>query len=193
MKNEEIQKASEVLRKGGIVIFPTDTAYGIGCRMDNEKAVEKLFEIRKRPKNQAVPVLIDSISMAEKYSKRITKKVRKLMENYWPGGLTIILEAKKELVPLLVRGGGETVGLRIPNHPIPLALIKRLNVPILGPSANFHGEKTPYSFFDLDPKIIKMVDYVIKGVCQIRKPSTVIDVSKNKWVIIRQGAVDIKL
>lgn len=190
---KDIQKAIEVLKKGGIIVFPTDTAYGIGCRMDDEKAIERLFKIRKRPKTQATPVLIDSLTMAQRYAKGIKKKVRELMKNYWPGGLTIVLEARENLVPLLVRGGEKTIGLRIPNHPVPLALINGLGVPILGPSANFHGEKTPYSYKDLDPKLVKLVDYVIKGTCQIKKPSTVIDVSKEKWVIIRQGAVDIKI
>lgn len=193
MIKRDIKKAIELLKNGGIVVFPTDTAYGVGCRMDDEKAVAKLFRIRKRPETQAVPVLVNNIKMAKKYSKNLKDEIEQLMRKYWPGALTIVVPCKKRLVPELVRGGGETIGLRIPNHDIPLTIIEELQVPILGPSANFHGEPTPYSFKDLDPKFVKLVDYVIKGECPLRKVSTVIDVSQRKWRILREGAVKIKI
>jgi L-threonylcarbamoyladenylate synthase len=96
-------------------------------------------------------------------------------------------------VSSFVRGGGSTLGVRIPNHPIALSLIKGVGVPILGPSANFHGEKTPYCFKDLDPNLIALVDYIVEGECIIKQPSTVIDCSIKPWKIIRQGAIKIKL
>lgn len=192
MENK-LKKAIEILKQGGIVIFPTDTAYGIGCRINNEKAVEKLFKTRKRPKTQAVPVLVSSIKMAENYLLPFENKVRALMKKHWPGGLTIIYPCQTKKIPLFVRGGGKTLGVRIPDHQIPLLLIKELETPIIGTSANFHGEKTPYCFEDLNQELIKKVDYVIKGECQKGKASTVIDCSKKPWRILRQGVVDIKL
>lgn len=186
---ENIAEAIKILKQGGIVVFPTDTAFGVGCRMNHEETVGKLFQIRKRPKTQAVPVLVDSLEMAQKYLLPIPLEVKDLMKKYWPGALTIVFPCKKELVPSLVRGGGETLGVRIPNHKVVLSLIKGIRTPILGPSANFSGRPTPYKYKDLDPEFLKMVDYVLPGECPREKVSTVIDYSQKPWRIIRQGAM----
>lgn len=188
--NKHIKEAIKVLEQGGIIIFPTDTAFGIGCRMDDIQAVEKLFSIRKRPNRQAVPVLFNSVEMIEQYVLDIPQKVRdKLMKKYWPGALTIILPADLKKVPKLVRGGGISIGTRIPAHEVPLSLITELGVPLIGTSANFHGEKTPYKLADIDPKLHYLVDYLIPGTTSLQKESTVIDCTKVPWEIKRQGAI----
>ncbi len=190
MNDQDVQKGIKVLQEGGIVIFPTDTAFGIGCRIDDEKAVKRLFTIRKRPETQATPVLADTVKMAQDYLQPMPKEIiDKLIEPYWPGALTIILYCNKVKVPSLVRGGGETLGVRIPNHKTARAIIRGVGIPILGPSANFHGETTPYRFEDLDQKLIKLVDYIVSGECSVRMASTVIDCTKKPWKIIREGAV----
>lgn len=187
-----LDEAISILKQGGIVIYPTDTAFGIGCRIDSAESVAKLFKLRNRPFSQATPVLVDSIIMAEKYfSSPLPDNVRQVMENYWPGALTIVYKCKKDMIPLLVRGGGKTIGLRMPNHKIPLEIIDRLGVPILGPSANFHGEVTPFDYNQLDKQLIKLVDYVIEGKCSIGNVSTVIDCTGNPFKIIRRGAVNV--
>lgn len=192
MEND-IQKAIQVLKSGGIVIFPTDTAFGIGCRIDDEKAIGRLFNIRKRPMNQPVPVLVDSMEMAQDYLLPIPKEVKqKLIKKYWPGALTIVLQNRTDKVPSLVRGGGNNLGVRMPNNKITLSLIKGVGVPILGPSANFHGEKTPYELKDLDPELIKLVDCVVTNQDKSgEKASTVIDCSTKSWQILRKGATEI--
>lgn len=192
--NKDIKKAVEVLKAGGIVIFPTDTAFGIGCRIDSEKSVQRLFNVRKRLETQATPVLVDTVTMANQYlSEPISQEVLdKLIEPYWPGALTIILYCKKQKVPELVRGGGDSLGVRIPNHPITRAIIQKVGVPILGPSANFHGEKTPYQFTDLNQNLVQLVDYVVPGECTIKQASTVIDCSQRPWKVVRRGAVTLE-
>lgn len=188
--DKQIQEAIHIVREGGIVIFPTDTAFGIGCKINDEKSVERLFAIRKRPQTQPTPVLVDTVGMAQNYLLPIQKEViDKLIEPYWPGALTIILPCKTEKVPSLVRGGGNTLGVRIPNHATARKLIREVAVPILAPSANFHGGQTPYTTGDLDPSLLKMVDYVLLGECTMKKPSTVIDCSSKPWRILRTGAV----
>jgi len=165
------QKALEVLKKGGIVIFPTDTAFGIGCRIDNEISVERLFEIRKRPKNQATPILVSSIDMAKRYvQETISEKAYNLMKKYWPGALTLVLPANLQI-----------------------GMIEKLGVPILGPSANFHGGETPYKFEQLSKELIEKVDFVVRGKTKQLNTSTVLDVTKEKWKILRQGAVSINI
>jgi len=185
----DLKKAIEVIKQGGIVIFPTDTAFGIGCRIDREDSVNKLFEIRKRPKEKAMPVLFDSVGRVQEYLRPFDKDVKRLMQKYWPGALTIILNCKTDKVPSLVRGGGETLGVRIPDHKLVLSLINGANVPIIGSSANFSGEKTPYSLVGLDKRLIKLVDFVLEGETRGKRASTVIDCTKTPWEIIRQGDI----
>lgn len=192
--NTDIEKAVRVLNEGGIIIFPTDTAFGIGCRIDKESAIERLFKIRKRSIFQATPVLVSSLEMANDYVLEIPKDVReKLINRFWPGALTIVLQSRIDKVPELVRGHGTTVGVRMPNNQITLEIIKRVGIPILGPSANFHGAKTPYEFKELDNELVKLVDYVVSGECELKKPSTVIDCSKTPWEILRQGALKVNI
>lgn len=191
--NNQLQQAIEKLKNVGVGIFPTDTVYGIGCRLDNEKALEKLFKIRNRPEEKAVLAVVDSVEMAEKYVN-ITDEVRsKLISKYWPGGLTIVLPCDLEKVPSIARGGGITLGVRQTNHPVLLELIKAVGVPIVAPSANFAGGATPKTFAEVDKKLVSLVDFAIDAKCGGNQPSTVIDCSIIPWKILRQGAVEINL
>lgn len=184
----DLDQAIKVIKQGGIVIFPTDTAFGIGCRIDDEKAIPRLFKICKRPNNMAAPVLFDSIDRVKNYVLPFGSEIESLMKNYWPGALTIVLPCEISKVPNLVRGGGNTLGVRIPDHNIPLSLVKGANIPIIGSSANFHGGKTPYKFSDLDKSLLKLVDFVIEGKTKGGGvTSTVLDCSVFPWKIIRQG------
>ncbi|MCL6096440.1 MAG: L-threonylcarbamoyladenylate synthase [Patescibacteria group bacterium] len=190
----QIEKAAKVLQEGGIVIFPTDTAFGIGCRMDNKESVKRLFSIRKRPGNQATPVLFNSIEMTKEYLLEIPIEVKeKLMDRYWPGALTIVLPCKTDKVFNLIRGNSNNIGVRIPDDDNLISIIEKLGVGILGPSANFHGKPTPYYFKDLNPELVRLVDYVVEGECKLKQTSTVIDVSVKPWQIIREGAVKLSL
>lgn len=189
MENK-IEQAIEILQQGGIIIFPTDTAFGIGCRVDDKKAIARLFKLRKRPETKATPVLVSNAEMAQNYTQPIAKEIQeKLINKYWPGALTIVLPCITEKIPLLVRGGGETIGLRMPNHPTTLALINGIGLPILGPSANFAGEKTPYTLQDIDKELIKQIDYLVPGQCTLKQASTVINCTTKPWKIERQGAI----
>lgn len=187
--NKNLNKAIKIIRNGGIIIFPTDTAFGIGCRIDDRQAVARLFRLRRRPSEKAVPILVASIEMAEKYAI-ISPSGEDLVKKYWPGGLTIVVNNKE--VPSKVIGGGKTVGLRMPNHSSALMLIKKVGVPIIGCSANFAGEATPYNMSDLNPELVKLVDFVLSGRTSIKKSSTVVDCSNNKLKVLREGAVKVK-
>jgi L-threonylcarbamoyladenylate synthase len=187
--DSQIEKAITVLMDGGIVIFPTDTAFGIGCRMDRRDAVDRLFALRKRPITQATPVLVSSIEMALKYYVDPDNEVKRLMETYWPGALTIVAPCDISRVYEMVRGGTETLGLRMPNDKNLLEIISRVGVPVLGPSANFHGEATPFSLHEISPELKRSVDFVVSGTCQLKQPSTVVSVEHEHITVIREGAV----
>lgn len=191
--DSQTEKAVEVFRKGGIVIFPTDTALGIGCRIDSEGAVKRLFEIRRRPLSKAVPVLFSDMDMVRKYVGKIPQDAEKLINKFWPGALTLIFRCNKGKVPDLVRGGGCTLGIRIPDHKAVREIIAKLGVPILGSSANFSGEKTPFEFKELDPSLAQLADYVLDTETGLSRQdvSTIVDCTAAPWRIIREGAIKI--
>lgn len=175
-------KAVSVLKNGGIVIFPTDTVYGIGCRFDNKDSLDRIHKIKKSPQNQPFPILVSSKNQVRKLAKT-NKLGEKLMEKYWPGGLTIILKAKSK---------DQKIGFRMPDSDLVKSLISKLGVPIIGTSANFYGQKSSTNFEELNPKFIKQVDFVIKGKCQKGIESTVVDATINPPKILRQGVVEIE-
>jgi len=187
--NTSIQEAISVINSGGIVVFPTDTAFGVGCRIDNVKAINRLFKIRNRPMMQPLPILVSSQEQSLAYYSSPSDIVRHLMDTYWPGALTIVDYCKKDLILSPIRGGGETVGMRFPNHRVAQLLIEGAGVPIVGPSANFHGKPTPFTFDSLDPEFLELVDYVVPGECKGKLSSTVVDCTTDPYTIIRQGAV----
>jgi L-threonylcarbamoyladenylate synthase len=189
--DSHIDKAVKVLTDGGIVIFPTDTAFGIGCRMDRRDSVDRLFALRKRPITQATPVLVSSVEMALQYYVHPDDTVKRLMKTYWPGAVTIVAPCDISRVYEMVRGGTETLGLRMPNNKNLLEIITRVGIPILGPSANFHGELTPFSLNEVHPELKRSVDYVLPGICTLKQPSTVVSVEHGTISIIRDGAINV--
>lgn len=191
--NNEIEKAVEVLKSGGIALLPTDTVFGICCRIDNKESLERLFKIKKRDEHQAVPVLVSSTDMAKEYLLPFSEKVEKLMEDYWPGGLTIVLPCKEEKVLPLVRGSSNTLGVRMPDFLPLFQIIEKVGVPIVGTSANFHGLPSVSKWKDLDPDLVGLCDYVLKEDSLGSKSSTVVDCSKEPWKILRQGAVELTI
>lgn len=176
--SSNINKAVQILKQGGVVIFPTDTVYGIGCRFDNRQAVNRIYQIKGSPKNQPFPILVSSISQVAKIA-HINDLAKRLIKKYWPGGLTVILQGKNT---------ERKYGFRMPNSYLVRSLIQKVG-PLVGTSANFHGDKTPTSYKKLNPDIIKLADYIIKGECQLGAESTVVDVTSDQPKIIRQGAV----
>lgn len=192
--NKRIREAVKVFKKGGIVIFPTDTAIGVGCRIDNKESIKRLFKIRKRPENKPMLVLVNSVKMAKSYLLSIPQDVEdRLVNAYWPGKLTIILKCNPNKVPFPVRDKRGTLGVRFPNNKMLLELINEVGVPIVAPSANFGGEKTPFKFEDLNPELIKQVNYVLREkVDSETNVSTVIDCTVTPWKTIRQGAIKIQ-
>lgn len=190
----QLQNAINIFKNGGVVVFPTDTVYGIGCRMDNAESVKRVFSIRNRSEEKAVLLLVSSVAMAAEYVLAIPKEVKeKLIDIYWPGSVTIIFPANKEKVPDIVRAGGDTVAIRQTNHPMLLEILQAIDVPIIAPSANFSGEKTPVTFEDINPRLIENADYVLKGQTGGSVASTIIDCSVSPWQIVREGAVKIAI
>ena len=179
-------KAVNVLKSGGIVIFPTDTVYGISCRFDNQKAIKRLYQIKGTPQNQPFPILVSKIDQVKSLAI-ITKIGQQLINKYWPGAITIILPSRHSSAA--PQNDTSKVGFRMPDSDLIRFLIDRVGVPIIGTSANIHGQKPVSSFADLDPKIIKLADLAISGECQKGVESTVVDATCTPPKVLRQGAV----
>lgn len=192
MNKANVDTSVELFKSGKIGIFPTDTAFGIGCVIDNEEAIKKLFEIRKRPLNKPTPVLVNSTRMVEEITKsKIPDDIVMLINTYWPGGLTLVLPNMNEKIPQLVTGGTRTLGVRMPNHEVMLSIIERVAKPILAPSANFAGEPTPFSLQEVDRSLIELADFIIDGECYGNDSSTVLDCVQKPYKILRQGIITI--
>ena len=158
--NEDIKKAIEVLREGGIILYPTDTIWGIGCDATNEEAVEKLYAIKHRDKSKSMLILLDNPGKLQAYIQDVPDIAWDLFD-LTDKPLTIIFENAKNLASNLINSDG-TIGIRITNEDFSRNLCMRFRKPIVSTSANIAGQDAPQNFNDIDPEIIDMVDYVVK-------------------------------
>lgn len=180
LQSEQINKAVKILKQGGVVIFPTDTVYGIGCRYDLPHAIERIKNIKSTTQN--FPILISNINQAHNLAVMDNIAIN-LATSYWPGALTIILLAKKS---------HHKIGLRMPDSDIVKNIIDKLGKPIIGTSANFHKQPPVTKSEDLDSRLVNLADYVIRGECKEKAESTVVDATMTPVKILREGVVKIK-
>lgn len=186
---QQIEAAIEILKSGGIVAFPTDTVYGLGADPFNGQTIEKIYRVKKRPHNLPLPLLLAERSDLVKVASVVPDIAWQLAERFFPGGLTLVLK-KGPWVPRTVTARGHTVAVRIPNHPVPIALIRGLGVPLIGTSANVSGGPSPITAEEVREQLGKGVDLIINGGrCPGGIESTVVDVSGEVPTIIREGAV----
>ena len=184
-----INRAGDIIRNNGTVIFPTRCLYGIGVRALDKKAVEKVFHIKQRPLNNPILVLIPDKSVLKDLVKSIPTSAERLMKAFWPGGLTLVFEAKDEIPELLTAGSGK-LGIRVPSHPVAKALVDLLRFPITGTSANLSGRAGCDRVSLLAPSIIEKSDLVLDaGVLMGGIGSTIVDVTVFPVRIIREGGV----
>jgi len=187
MENFDLKKALRALSDGKLVVYPTDTLYGLGADIFNIKAVNKVYNVKKRPLNNPLSVAVSNLSDIEKIAY-VEDKTRKLINSFLPGKLTIILK-KKDSVPDVVTAGLNKIAVRIPNNKIALELLSKYG-PITATSANIHGKKTPAVIKDInmqfkDEIALYIDDGELKG-----EPSTIIDVTSDEFKIIREGAIN---
>lgn len=186
--HKDIQKIATVVSKGGVIVYPTDTIYGLGCDAFNEKAVEKVYRVKRRPERKPMLVLVYSVEMATTLSENISPSVMQLMHQCWPGPLTIIVKEKKEMYPWLSAGTGK-IGIRYPRHNFCQDLVKELGRPLLSTSANISGEEYTNDIHRLRESFSNEIDLLVDaGTLPDSMPSTVLDVTGEIPVLIREGA-----
>lgn len=188
-KYEELKEISKEIKKGKLVVFPTETVYGLGANALDEKAVAGIFTAKGRNNDNPLIVHISDIKMLDQLVTEVGTIEKKLINAFWPGPLTIIFH-KKKIVPYNVTAGLETVGIRMPKHPIALKLIEYADCPIAAPSANISGKPSGTNIEDIKEELWNKVDYIIDaGMTDIGIESTVIQVIKNKINILRPGKI----
>jgi tRNA threonylcarbamoyl adenosine modification protein (Sua5/YciO/YrdC/YwlC family) len=184
-----VRQVVEILKNGGVIIYPTDTVYGMGCDITNQKAVEKICRIKGiNPKKHNFSFVCADLSNISQYTRVITKPVFKMMKKGLPGPFTFILEASSQ-VPKILHSNKKTVGIRVPNHGVPRAIVEELGQPILSTSIRDEDEIIEYS---TDPELIfekyqHQVDLVIDGGYGSNMPSTILDCTGDEVVVVREG------
>ena len=185
---EGIAKAAEVVKRGGVIAYPTDTVYGIGCDPKNSEAVDRLFSIKEREK-KPIPILCDSLGSAAKIV-RLNGIAMTLAKKYWPGALTIVVPMKAEL-PFQIHQGTGTVGVRVPGLELCIELIHMCGSYLAGTSANKSGKPSCKSAEEVASELGEEVDVILDGGHLREIESTVVSFAEGKVVVLRKGSVDV--
>jgi len=190
-KQESLKRAADVIKRGGIVVYPTETFYGIGADATNEKAVKKIFQIKRRDEHMPILLIIGDEKMLFSVVKDVPEPAFKLIKRFWPGPLTIIFHAKETVIPLLHSYTGK-IGVRLSGNYIARQLSLLSEVPITGTSANISGSppcRKPQEVADQLPDVDLILD---AGCLNSELPTTVVDVTETPFRIIRKGVISEK-
>ncbi len=186
---QQIEEAAALLREGRLVAFPTETVYGLGANALDFLAVSRIFEAKGRPRTSPLIVHVSSIEMARQLAAEWPDAAQQLAERFWPGPLTLVVK-KRPLIPDIVTAGLPTVGLRMPAHPVALALLRQAGIPVAAPSANRFTQLSPTTAEHVRRGLGRRVAYVLDGgPCEVGIESTVFSVLEQPFVIFRPGGI----
>jgi L-threonylcarbamoyladenylate synthase len=185
---KQVEQAISILKDGGVVAFPTDTVYGLGAAVNIPQAVERVYQIKGRAENKALPLLLADKSRLAEVAEPVPEIAWLLIEKFL-GALTIVL-FKSKSVPDIVTGGSKTVAIRIPTHPIPVALARGVGTPITGTSANLSGKPSALTAEEAYAQLGDKVDLIINGGrCPGGRESTIVDLTGETPLVLREGAI----
>jgi len=185
---EQIERGLSILKQGGLVAFPTDTVYGLGAWANLHQAVARVYRVKGRPQNMALPLLLADTSQISDVAESVSQITWLLAHNFLPGALTLVLP-KSNSVPDIITAGGNTVAVRIPAHPVPVALAEDLG-PIVGTSANLSGKPSTLTAEEVYSQFGDKIDLVIDGGrCPGGRESTIVDVTGEIPKVLREGAI----
>ena len=183
------REAAGILRRGGLLAVPTETVYGLAANGLDAKAVEEIYEVKGRPAVKPLSLMLPGPEAMPLYAEEVPAAAKALAENFWPGPLTLVIKAK-DTIPDIVRAGGDTIGLRCPDHPLTLELLRELCFPLAAPSANPSGLPSPKSADEVLAYFNGQIDGVLDGgPCGLGTESTILDLSRKPYRILRRGAL----
>jgi len=186
---QSLISAVEILRAGGVVVYPTETFYGLGVDALNQKAIKKVFTIKGRSFAQPLLILIPEQDYLPRYVTEVSEKARRLMEHFWPGPLTMVFSASPQL-PSILTAGTKKIAIRISPHPIARALTSAFAGPLTSTSANISGEQSPATAQEVFSHLGGMIDLIIDGgKTPGQMPSTIVDVTFSPPQLVREGVV----
>lgn len=189
---KDIKVAKASLEADGLVAIPTETVYGLAANALKEEAVIKIFEAKNRPEFDPLIVHVSSLDFAKKVVAEVPETAEKLAKAFWPGPLTLVLK-KNDMVPLSVTSGMDTVGVRVPKHPLTLELIKSLDFPLAAPSANPFGYTSPTTAFHVNTQLGQKINYILDGgPCSIGIESTIVSCLGDKVEVLRLGGITLE-
>jgi L-threonylcarbamoyladenylate synthase len=187
VNSKEIQKAAEILRAGGLVVFPTETVYGLGANALDPAAVRKVYALKGRPPASPLIVHVSGVEQAREFAAEWPEAADRLAREYWPGPLTLVVP-KKAAIPDEVTAGLNTVGLRVPRHPVALELLHTADIPIAAPSANRFTQLSPTTAQHVREAFGEQTPFLLDGgPCEVGLESTVIAVSQDGLEVLRPG------
>jgi len=186
---KQVERGILILKQGGIVAYPTDTVYGLGACIGIRQAVERIYHVKERPRDIALPLLLADTAQITEVAETVPPDAWLLIRRFMPGALTVVLK-KSETVPDVVTGGGTTIAVRVPDHPVPIALIQGVGTPIAGTSANLSGRPSPLTAGEVHLQFGDNIDLIIDGGrCSGSRESTIVDVTGKIPVVLREGAI----
>ncbi|MBN2074969.1 MAG: threonylcarbamoyl-AMP synthase [Dehalococcoidales bacterium] len=186
---KKITKGITVLMNGGIIAYPTDTVYGLGACSDNIEAVKRIYEVKHRPMDMPLPLLLADLSWIERLTISISDTACKLIDEFLPGALTLVMK-KAASVPDIISGGKDTIALRIPDHLVTISLINGVGRPLTGTSANLNSKPSALTADEVNNQLGNEIDYILdSGRCPGGIESTVLDVTGEIPVLLREGAI----
>lgn len=189
-QQRHLERIAEVLRKDGVIAYPTDTLFGLGCLASRKKAVDRIFEIKRRDAKKPMSILCADMEMLCRFTRHLDTPTFRILKHMFPGPYTALLPASRE-VPRYLESKGKAhpvVGLRIPDHPFCLALAKLLGEPIITTSANFSGEPVLNTAWEIEEELGHALDYVIDCGTPLGEGSTIVDLTGDEPALVREGA-----
>jgi len=186
---DTIQEAAGVIRKGGIIAFPTRCLYGLGADAFDPEAVDRIFKIKQRPTEKPILILIDDPIRLERLVTRVSGAALTIIDRFWPGKVTLVFEARTDVPPYLTAGTGK-IGIRLAGHPVASSLVRELQQPLTGTSANVSGQPGCHQIADLQPEVTEQLDLILDaGPLKGGRGSTVVDVTVEIPRVLREGVV----
>lgn len=193
IKDDELDEVVDIIKRDGIVVFPTETVYGIGGNALSENVIKNIYNIKKRPQEKALNILVKNKEEIKKYAYISNELEEEIIDKFMPGPITIILKKRKSQIPDLLTGNNDTIGIRIPDNDIVKKILEKCNLPIAAPSANISGKPSSIKLEDIKPDFDGKVDaFIDGGKCKQNISSTIVKVIDGNIKILREGIISIK-